>query len=110
MKVDVEQEDGITIVRPQGKLDAVNAPVFDQALDEIMADSPSKMIIDLSGVPYVSSAGLRIFIVAARQMKEQGTLVVSNAATVVQEIFDLAGFGSIMTICDDLEAAKRELT
>ena len=110
MKVDVEQQDGITIVSPQGKLDAINAQAFDQALDEIMADQPSKMIIDLGGVPYISSAGLRVFIVAARQMKENGTLAVTNAAAVVKEVFDLAGFTSIMAICDDLEAAKQQMT
>lgn len=106
MTLDVETEDEVVIARIVGKLDAIGAPKLQDAIAETLAANPTTMVVDLSGVPYVSSAGLRVLIQIAKQVARGGKIAVSGLNAGVREVFALAGFDRIMTICDDVAAAK----
>ena len=106
MNVKVETEGDVVVVRPMGKMDAITAPPMQDAIDEVLAENPAHVILDLSEVPYVSSAGLRVFLRVAKAAKGTSSLAVCHLHENVRQVFELAGFDKIMTLCDDLAAAK----
>jgi anti-anti-sigma factor len=64
-------------------------------------------VIDLSGMEYVSSAGLRVFLVAARRLGTEGKLVLCCPTGHVRRVLDLVGFSSILGIYGRDEAIDR---
>ena len=81
-----------------GKFDAVSAPAFDQEMEGQLAGI-TKVIMDLGDVEYISSAGLRSILSVQTVLDEvQGQVVVRNVPEIVQKIFDVTGFSSLVTI------------
>jgi anti-anti-sigma factor len=94
------------LLEAHGRLDSNTAKAFEEkVLGSIEAEKPS-MVIDLSGLDYVSSAGLRVLLMAAKRIKTaHGALALSGLKPHVQEVFDVSGFSSIFTIRPDRDAA-----
>ncbi len=105
MKVAVETADGVTIVRPQGRLDAMTSPELGKVLAELSAAETPRIVLDFSGSPFVSSAGLRVIVQTAKKVMGRGTLVLSGIAPLVRQVFDLAGLDRILTISATAEEA-----
>ena len=104
----IEQEltgDGYTICRPVGELDAFTVSQFRQALAEIA--SSSRLVIDMSGVPFVDSAGLGALIGGIRRAREMGgnVVVVCNRASLVRTL-RTTGFDRIVVMTETVEEAK----
>jgi anti-sigma B factor antagonist len=92
---------GNTIVlSPSGRLDHAAADGFKDALLAQMGTcvaGQDMLVLDLSGVPYIASAGLRALMIASKQAKAQGgTLVVAALQPVVKEIFDISRFTLVL--------------
>lgn len=104
----IEQEhtdDGYTICRPVGELDAFTVSQFRQALAEL-ASGP-RLVIDMSGVPFVDSAGLGALIGGIRRARELGgdVVVVCNRPSLVRTL-RTTGFDRIVAMTDTVEEAK----
>ena len=84
-------------VEVEGSIDSTTAPAFNAALEESMKGITS-LIIDFKKVDYISSAGLRVLLVACKTMNKQGSLVIRNANSNVMDIFTMTGFVNILTI------------
>ena len=80
-----------------GRLDTVTAPGLEQ---ELSAEIPSTtdLILDLAGLEYISSAGLRVLLSAQKKMGKNGTMAVKNINETIAEIFEVTGFSDILTI------------
>jgi len=102
-----------TLVMPQGRLDFGSAPVFQQRLEQLLAGggtAPAALIIDCAGLDYVSSAGLRVFLLAARGAQRAGTaFAVCSLKPPVREVFDLSGFARIISVHADRDSAFAHL-
>ena len=88
--------DGILVLSPEGRIDHANSENFRTSLgpfvDRCKSDG-ERMVLDLAGVDYISSAGLRCFMLAEKQAKGQGgTIVVAAMQPVVREIFEISRF------------------
>lgn len=106
--LNIEQEqtaEGYTICRPVGELDAFTVSQFRQALAE-MASKPH-LIIDMSGVPFVDSAGLGALIGGIRRARELGgdVVVACNRASLIRTL-RTTGFDRIVTMTETVEEAK----
>ena len=104
------------VLQVGGRLDQDTCEAF---RGELMANvetavrDKAAMVLDLSGVDYVSSAGLRCFVIASRRMKaEKGRIVVADLQPMVAEIFEISHFNALMdvhrTVPDALEAISAE--
>lgn len=105
LKIEQEQAaSGYTICRPLGELDAFTVSQFRQALAEL-ASSP-RLVIDMSGVPFVDSAGLGALIGGIRRAREQGgdVVVACNRPSLVRTL-RTTGFDRIVTMTDTVEEA-----
>ena len=89
---------------PDYNLDVVGARKFESELlaatiDGERSNVPIEFVVDLSGVNFVASSGLRVLLKATQRLSTQGvTLVISGATPEVSDVFRMSGFNSIMTI------------
>ena len=81
----------------EGRLDTTTAPELEQALKESM-DAAAALTLDFSKLDYISSAGLRALLSAHKAMSRKDGMKVVNVNEIVREVFDVTGFGDILTI------------
>lgn len=114
MKIQVETRARTTLVIPEGRLDFSAAAAFQQHVEAVIAGggtAPATVIIDCARLDYVSSAGLRVFLLAARASQRAGIAFVLCALTpAVREVFDLSGFSRMITVHPDRAAALAHAT
>ena len=110
MHVIIQSENNVTVASVEGRLDAVSAPELESELSTVINDGQTSLILDLSRLEYVSSAGLRVILTTAKKLKTvQGKLALCNLQETVMQIFEISGFCSILTIVPDKEAAFKAL-
>ena len=81
-----------------GSIDTVTAPQLDSLLQENW-EGVTELIMDFAAVDYISSAGLRVILMANQQMEEcDGSMTVRNINEDIREIFEMTGFVDILTI------------
>jgi anti-anti-sigma factor len=88
---------GIVVLHPQGRIDGISAPDFQARLLRTVQAGGEGVVVDMAAVDYISSAGLRALMAAARQRKET-RLAVASLSPVVQEIFTIARFRHVLPI------------
>lgn len=99
--------DEIVKLRVDGVLDTLTSPQLEKVMNSLMDQKRFKIIIDLAGVEYISSAGWGIFISQLKEIREnQGDLKLARMLPQVSEIFELLEFDSILKAYDSLEEAK----
>lgn len=90
-------DEGKLSISLEGRLDTTTAPELEKALDGSL-DGVTELTIDMSGLDYLSSAGLRILLGAQKTMNKQGNMKVTNVNETIMEIFEVTGFADILTI------------
>jgi len=99
MKILSQKQGHMVKVSISGKMDAVTAPDFESALSGIIAQGELKLLIDLSGLEYISSAGLRAILVVAKELRgKEGEMLFVGLQDRVQDVFRISGFYSIFRI------------
>ncbi len=98
LEINVENLKRVTLVTVDGRVDSSNAAELDGALKDTLGKGQNNIAVNLSGVNYMSSAGLRSLVSALRECKKShGNLVISAPSERVSEVFELAGLTSTST-------------
>ena len=98
MQIATRTSNDIHIVAITGSLDSTTAPEAQKSLDAVVAGA-RKVALDFSQLDYISSAGLRILLGAAKQLRAKGgTLGMFGLNQSVREVFDISGFSSILPV------------
>jgi anti-anti-sigma factor len=100
------------VVAPQGRVDQATAELLRLALEPQLAacTDNSALILDFSGVPYISSVGLRVLMLAGRQVTAQnGRLALAALQPVVREVFQISRFDMVFKLYDSVDAAAAAL-
>ena len=97
MNIQSELNGTTLTVAPQGRLDTVTAPGLDDFLSAHL-DGITALRFDLTGLEYISSAGLRVLLSAQKTMNKQGSMSLRHVGDVIMEIFEVTGFTDILTI------------
>lgn len=93
-----QQKNGAELtISLKGRLDTTTAPMLENELKAGL-DGVESLVLDFAELSYLSSAGLRVLLIAQKQMSEQGKLVVRHVNESVMEIFEITGFSDILTI------------
>jgi len=99
-----------SIISVKGRLDAVSAPVAENAIKEIMEEDCLRIFFNLDDLEYLSSSGLKVLLGAAKETKRKGgKLVLCALNQVVKEIFVVSGFESLIPIEDTVESGIRQM-
>jgi anti-anti-sigma factor len=93
-----EERSGVLLVTPMGRVDSNTAGELERKLIGHIDRGSRRLVIDMSGVDYMSSAGLRVMLLAAKRLREGGALVLCGMGESVRQIFELAGFLPIFAI------------
>ncbi|MBC16959.1 Anti-sigma factor antagonist [Pseudodesulfovibrio profundus] len=106
MDIVCDKKETGTLVRVNGRLDAVNAPVFEKECMQVVDGGETMMVIDLSDLEYISSAGLRSILSAAKKLKGTGgTMQFCGLTGMVEEVFKVSGLGTMFTVTDTADEA-----
>lgn len=97
MQINYNKEAEKLTVSPIGRLDTTTAPEFEKALGEILA-GVSDLVLDMTDVEYVSSAGLRVILKVQKVMFNQGKMRLIGVNESVMEVFEITGFSNILKI------------
>ena len=97
MMIEIKKNVENTVVEIVGRLDTTTAPSLETTIREDIGETKN-LILDLKGLEYISSAGLRVLLATQKKMKNVGTMKVINVCESVMEVFEITGFADILTI------------
>ena len=97
MTIEIKKNAEETIIEIVGRLDTITAPVLDKAINEDIGEA-KKLVLDVMGMEYISSAGLRVILGAQKKMQKIGSMKVINVCPEVMEVFEMTGFADILVI------------
>lgn len=107
MNITKKVSGGRVIIGISGRLDTTNYSVFEEEINAITKAGERFIIIDCEKMTYISSSGLRIFLMLLKKVKAaDGRLVLCSLLPNINEVFEIAGFSSIFQIVKDLNAAE----
>ena len=93
-----QQKNGTTLtLAPEGRLDTMTSPELEAVLQKSL-DGVESLVLDFSGLNYISSAGLRVLLSAHKAMSAKDGMKVCHVNETIQEIFEVTGFSDILTI------------
>ena len=97
MNISIEKNNDVTILKLEGRLDTTTAPELEKTIND-EDEALKNLVLDFSGVDYISSAGLRVLLAAQKKMNVQGSMELVNVNEAVMDIFEMTGFADILTI------------
>ncbi len=99
MQISVKTSNDVKVLAFEGRLDTQTSPDAQQQLTRLIEKGETKILVNLGKVDYISSAGLRVLLVVAKQLKTaDGELRICGLNEVVKEVFDISGFDMILPI------------
>jgi anti-sigma B factor antagonist len=109
MEFSSHQYADVAVATPAGRIDHAGAAVLEQALSPLLVQAGAAkhaVVLDFAGVEYISSVGLRVLMIAAKQMKGHGARIVIAAPTpVVAEILAISRFDRVLEIAPSVRKA-----
>ena len=97
MTIEIKKTAKETIIEVAGRLDTITAPALDKTVNEQIGDTKN-LILDVKGMEYISSAGLRVLLSAQKKMQKIGSMKVMNVCPEVMDVFEMTGFADILVI------------
>jgi anti-anti-sigma factor len=110
LNIKFERKNSILIVAPEGRLDAFEAINLGKELDNLLKEDDFYLVLDMSGVPYLSSGGIRTLLVAQKKLaRKNGRLCLCNVSEYPAQVIKMAGMDVIFTFYDSVDAAASQI-
>ena len=97
MTIEIKKNAADTTIELVGRLDTITAPALDKTINEDIGDTKN-LVLDVKGMEYISSAGLRVLLGAQKKMQKIGSMKVKNVCAEVMDVFEMTGFADILVI------------
>ena len=105
-----EEQDDAVVLCPTGRVDGTNVTILQGAVRERLEASQVRLVFDLVELNYISSAGLRVLLMAARDLQAQGgKAVFCNLSEQIRQVFEITGFDKILSVHGNREDALSAL-
>ena len=106
IEVGKEQHDDVLVLSPVDRLDSANARAFEGIVLECIDGGENRVIVDFSRLNFISSSGMRVLLIAAKQLHaKQGKLALCAMPEHIHEVFRISGFDRIIPIRDSRSSA-----
>lgn len=106
MQINETRQQGVAVISPVGRIDSTTSAALDTHLLALAKAGDHLVVIDFSGVDYISSAGLRVMLSLAKRTKEaRGRLALAGLGDSVRQVFALAGFLPLFSVEATSDAA-----
>ncbi len=110
MDIREERKNGVLVLALVGRLDATTSKLFEDKILATIDGGQKQFVIDLSQLDYISSSGLRVFLLASKRLNPVGgKVVLCSLKEPVRQVFEIAGFVSILPIVTSREEAFKKL-
>lgn len=108
MEINVEKVGTVSVVSLKGRLDAGTSGELEKTLNGLLQSQEHKVLVDSRELDYISSAGLRVLLAAAKQFKKQsGNITLCSLSPNVKQVFEISGFTSIFSLYGTREEALK---
>ena len=97
MTIEIKKKSGEAVLEVAGRLETSTAPVLDKTINEEISED-THLTLDLKGLEYISSAGLRVLLSAQKRMQKTGSMKLKNVCEEVMDVFEMTGFADILEI------------
>jgi anti-sigma B factor antagonist len=97
MNINIKRNAEETTLVVEGRLDTTTASSLEKIINEDI-DGTKNLILDMSSLEYISSAGLRVLLGAQKKMQKIGSMTLKNVCEDVMDVFEMTGFADILTI------------
>ena len=105
MEISQKEENGVVTIDIKGRLDADTSTEAETVVKEALGGETNRLLFNLGELEYLSSAGLRVLLSAAKEMRRRdGKIVLCALNEFVKEIFEVSGFQSLIPITDTVES------
>jgi anti-anti-sigma factor len=111
MEISQNEEKGIVTIAIKGRLDADSSAEAESVVKDALGGETNRLLFNLGELEYLSSAGLRVLLSAAKEMRRRdGKIVLCALNEFVKEIFEVSGFQSLIPITDSVESGIEVLS
>ncbi len=110
MEISESKHDRLVVLGVTGRVDASNAGLLESRLLGVIEAGHARVLVDCAGLEYISSAGLRALLMAAKRVKaSKGLVAMAALQPQIREVFEIAGFASVFRMFPSREVAVTEL-
>jgi anti-sigma B factor antagonist len=110
VKVREDRDGDIVVLEPQGRIDSTMAPLLGERLTAVLTGGGTRLVLDFQHLEYISSAGFRVLLLAAKHAETAGSrLVLCGIKGKVRQLFDLAGFLDLLPLYASREESLASL-
>lgn len=110
MDISGEKVEKAVVISVTGRMDAVTSPDFEKELDQWIENGETLFVVDLKGLDYISSSGLRSVLSVAKKLKAcKGRILLTSLKDVVKEVFEISGFSTIIPLYESRDSALSDL-
>ncbi len=110
MKIEEIRIDDIVLLLLEGRVDSNTSAEAETTILGVLDTGTTKLVVDFGQLDYISSAGLRVFLLAAKKLKKTGgNIALSSMKPHIKEVFDMSGFSALFSIFPDREEAVKSL-
>ena len=111
MEISQKEENGIVSIAIKGRLDADSSLEAEKVVKDALGGETNRLLFNLGELEYLSSAGLRVLLSAAKEMRRRdGKIVLCALNEFVKEIFEVSGFQSLIPITESVESGIEALS
>ena len=111
MEISQKEENGIVSIAIKGRLDADSSLEAEKVVKDALGGETNRLLFNLGELEYLSSAGLRVLLTAAKEMRRRdGKIVLCALNEFVKEIFEVSGFQSLIPITESVESGIEALS
>jgi anti-anti-sigma factor len=99
MNIEIKESGDVKVLAFEGNLDTNTSPVAEAKINELIDGGDNKLLVNFEQLNFISSAGLRVLLATAKKLGPAGgTLRICGLNPTVQEVFDISGFGTILSV------------
>jgi len=112
MEIKEEKHNGVLVLQISDQIDSTTGPILGNRLEKAIEEGNKHLVLDLTDVPYISSAGLRVLSIALKAIRAHdpsGDLCLANLSSTVAHAFRISGFNQVFRIYDTVSQAVTEL-
>ncbi len=100
--------ESVLVLRPVGRLDSASSPELEKVVVEHLDKGVKRLIFDFSELDYISSAGLRVILMAGKKLRGAGgKLGLAGMQNMVREVFEMSGFLALFSVGATLDDALK---
>ncbi|MEC4720751.1 STAS domain-containing protein [Noviherbaspirillum sp. CPCC 100848] len=110
MSINISQHDNILVISPVGRLDSGTSPELEKTVIQKLEEGNHRIVFDFSMLDYISSAGLRVILLAGKKLRPLGgKMALAGMKPMVHDVFEMSGFLALFAVAPTVDEARSKI-